>query len=71
MDNVRKITVDCATGYITVAENIRDFLGKHTTISIHTEASGRIVRIIHNGQVVEIPDGGTLVLSEEGTLSAE
>lgn len=71
MENVRKFTIDCSTGYITVAESIRNFLGSCATISIHTEASGRIVRVMYKGQSVEILDGKTLVLSNEDALSVE
>lgn len=71
MENTRKLTIDCSTGYITVAENIRSFLGSCTTISIHAGAEGRVVRIIHKGQFVEILDGKTLILSDADILSVE
>lgn len=71
MENARKFTVDCSTGYITVAENIRNFLGSCPSISIHTGARGRVVQITHKGKLVEILDGRTLVLSDKDVLSIE
>lgn len=71
MENARKFTIDCSTGHITVAENIRNFLGSCATISIHAEASGHMVRVTYKGQSVDMPDGKTLVLSDEDVLCVE
>lgn len=71
MENVRKFTIDCSAGYITVAENIRNFLGSCAAISIRMEASGHMVRVNYKGRFVDIPDGKTLVLSDEDVLSVE